>query len=119
MSSVHEKIPWPLFVHYAASKGGVKLMTETLAMEYAPKGIRVNNIGPGAINTPINAEKFADPKKRADVESMIPMGYIGKPEEIAAVATWLASSEASYVTGITLFADGGMTLYPSFQAGRG
>jgi glucose 1-dehydrogenase len=119
MSSVHEKIPWPLFVHYAASKGGMKLMTETLALEYAPKGIRVNNIGPGAINTPINAEKFADPEQRADVESMIPMGYIGEPEEIAAVAEWLASSEASYVTGITLFADGGMTQYPSFQAGRG
>ncbi|MFJ7982691.1 glucose 1-dehydrogenase [Lysinibacillus xylanilyticus] len=119
MSSVHEKIPWPLFVHYAASKGGIKLMTETLALEYAPKGIRVNNIGPGAINTPINAEKFADPAKRADVESMVPMGYIGKPEEIAAVAVWLASSQASYVTGITLFADGGMTLYPEFQAGRG
>ncbi|WP_274306970.1 glucose 1-dehydrogenase [Solibacillus daqui] len=119
MSSVHEKIPWPLFVHYAASKGGIKLMTETLALEYAPKGIRVNNIGPGAINTPINAEKFADPAKRADVESMVPMGYIGKPEEIAAVAAWLSSSQASYVTGITLFADGGMTLYPEFQAGRG
>lgn len=119
MSSVHEQIPWPLFVHYAASKGGIKLMTQTLAMEYAPKGIRVNNIGPGAINTPINAEKFADPKQRADVESMIPMGYIGKPEEIANVAAWLASSQASYVTGVTLFADGGMTLYPSFQAGRG
>jgi glucose 1-dehydrogenase len=119
MSSVHEKIPWPLFVHYAASKGGMKLMTETLALEYAPNGIRVNNIGPGAINTPINAEKFADPEQRADVESMIPMGYIGEPEEIAAVAAWLASSEASYVTGITLFADGGMTQYPSFQAGRG
>ncbi|HDR4901517.1 TPA: SDR family oxidoreductase [Bacillus cereus] len=119
MSSVHERIPWPLFVHYAASKGGIKLMTETLALEYAPKGIRVNNIGPGAINTPINAEKFADPEKRADVESMVPMGYIGQPEEIAAVAAWLASSQASYVTGITLFADGGMTLYPSFQAGRG
>ncbi|KOS64389.1 SDR family oxidoreductase [Lysinibacillus agricola] len=119
MSSVHEKIPWPLFVHYAASKGGIKLMTETLALEYAPKGIRVNNIGPGAINTPINAEKFADPAKRADVESMVPMGYIGKPEEIAAVAVWLASSQASYVTGTTLFADGGMTLYPEFQAGRG
>jgi glucose 1-dehydrogenase len=79
MSSVHEVIPWPLFAHYAASKGGVKLLTETLALEYAPKGIRVNNIGPGAINTPINAEKFADPKQKADVESMIPMGYIGKP----------------------------------------
>ncbi|MFJ7916910.1 MULTISPECIES: glucose 1-dehydrogenase [unclassified Lysinibacillus] len=119
MSSVHEVIPWPLFVHYAASKGGIKLMTQTLALEFAPKGIRVNNIGPGAINTPINAEKFADPEKRADVESMVPMGYIGKPEEIAATAAWLASSQASYVTGITLFADGGMTLYPSFQAGRG
>ncbi|RYL94360.1 glucose 1-dehydrogenase [Sporolactobacillus sp. THM7-4] len=119
MSSVHERIPWPLFVHYAASKGGVKLLTQTLAMEYAPKGIRVNAIGPGAINTPINAKKFSDPETRKDVESMIPMGYIGKPEEIANVAAWLASSESSYVTGITLFADGGMTLYPSFQAGRG
>ena len=119
MSSVHEKIPWPLFVHYAASKGGMKLMTETLALEYAPKGIRVNNIGPGAINTPINAEKFADPEQRADVESMIPMGYIGEPEESAAVAAWLASSEESYVKGITLLADSGMTQYPSFQAGRG
>jgi glucose 1-dehydrogenase len=119
MSSVHEMIPWPLFVHYAASKGGIKLMTETLALEYAPKGIRVNNIGPGAIDTPINAEKFSDPELRKDVESMIPMGYIGRPEEIAAVAAWLASSESSYVTGITLFADGGMTKYPEFQAGRG
>ncbi|MGP7819613.1 SDR family oxidoreductase [Niallia sp. 01092] len=119
MSSVHEKIPWPTFVHYAASKGGIKMLTETLALEYAPKGIRVNGIGPGAINTPINAEKFADPKKRKDVESMIPLGYIGEPEEIAAVAAWLASTESSYVTGITLFADGGMTKYPSFQAGRG
>ncbi|WP_427125840.1 glucose 1-dehydrogenase [Priestia megaterium] len=119
MSSVHEMIPWPLFVHYAASKGGMKLMAETLALEYAPKGIRVNSIGPGAIDTPINAEKFADPEQRADVESMIPMGYIGNPEEIASVAAFLASSQASYVTGITLFADGGMTKYPSFQAGRG
>ncbi|MTT32715.1 glucose 1-dehydrogenase [Terrilactibacillus sp. BCM23-1] len=119
MSSVHQQIPWPLFVHYASSKGGVKLLTQTLAMEYAPKGIRVNAIGPGAIDTPINAEKFKDPKVKADVESMIPMGKIGEPEEISNVAAWLASKEASYVTGITLFADGGMTLYPSFQAGRG
>jgi len=119
MSSVHEMIPWPLFVHYAASKGGIKLMTETLALEYAPKGIRVNNIGPGAMYTPINAEKFDDPEQRADVESMTTMGYIGKPEEVASVAAFLASKEASYVTGITLFADGGMTKYPSFQAGRG
>lgn len=119
MSSVHEMIPWPTFVHYAASKGGMKLMTETLALEYAPKKIRVNSIGPGAMNTPINAEKFSDPKQRADVESMIPMGYIGKPEEVAAAAVWLASSESSYVTGHTLFVDGGMTQYPAFMAGRG
>ncbi|MCI2253997.1 glucose-1-dehydrogenase [Domibacillus sp. PGB-M46] len=119
MSSVHEVIPWPHFVHYAASKGGVNMLTQTLALEYAPKGIRVNSIGPGAIDTPINAEKFSDPKAKADVESLIPMGYIGKPEEIAAAAAWLASSESSYVTGITLFADGGMTKYPGFQAGRG
>ncbi|MFT9848800.1 SDR family oxidoreductase [Aneurinibacillus sp. REN35] len=119
MSSVHEMIPWPHFVHYAASKGGMKLMTETLALEYAPKRIRINNIGPGAINTPINAEKFEDPELRQGVIDMIPMGYIGEPEEIAAVAAWLASSEASYVTGITLFADGGMTKYPSFAGGKG
>lgn len=119
MSSVHEMIPWPTFVHYAASKGGMKLMTETLALEYAPKKIRVNNIGPGAMNTPINAEKFADPEQRADVESMIPMGYIGKPEEVASAAVWLASTESSYVTGHTLFVDGGMTKYPAFMAGRG
>ncbi len=119
MSSVHEMIPWPTFVHYAASKGGIKLMTETLALEYAPKGIRVNNIGPGAMNTPINAEKFEDPKQRKEVEKMIPMGYIGKPEEVANVAAWLASEQASYVTGITLFVDGGMTKYPAFMGGRG
>ncbi|WP_010290945.1 SDR family oxidoreductase [Kurthia massiliensis] len=119
MSSVHEMIPWPLFVHYAASKGGIKLMTETLALEYAPKGIRVNNIGPGAIDTPINAEKFADPAQRADVESMIPMGWIGEPEDVANCAAFLASEQARYVTGITLFVDGAMTKYSDFQAGRG
>lgn len=118
-SSVHEQIPWPTFAHYAASKGGVKLFTETIAMEYAAKKIRVNSIGPGAINTPINAEKFADPEKLATTTSMIPMARIGKPEEVAAAVAWLASDESSYVTGITLFVDGGMTLYPSFQGGRG
>jgi glucose 1-dehydrogenase len=119
MSSVHEQIPWPHFVHYAASKGGVKLMSETLALEYAPKGIRVNNICPGAINTPINEEKFNDPEAKQQVLDLIPMGYIGKPEEVAACAVWLASKESSYVTGLSLFVDGGMTQYPGFQAGRG
>ena len=119
MSSVHDRIPWPHFAHYAASKGGVKMLSETLALEYAPKGIRVNTISPGAIDTPINAEKFEDPKAKQEVLDLIPMGYIGKPEEIAACAVWLASSESSYVTGLTLYADGGMTKYPGFQAGKG
>ncbi|CAH0347173.1 glucose-1-dehydrogenase [Bacillus sp. CECT 9360] len=119
MSSVHDRIPWPHFAHYAASKGGVKMLTETLALEYAPHGIRVNNISPGAIDTPINAEKFNDPVAKKEVEALIPMGYIGKPEEIAACAAWLGSSESSYVTGLTLYADGGMTKYPGFQAGKG
>lgn len=119
MSSVHEQIPWPTFAHYAASKGGVKLFTETVAMEYAPDHIRINSIGPGAIKTPINAEKFEDPKQKEILENMIPMARVGQPKEIAAAAAWLASEESSYVTGITLFVDGGMTLYPSFQGGKG
>lgn len=71
------------------------------------------------INTPINAKKFADPEQKATTTSMIPMGRIGDPEEVAAAAAWLASDESSYITGITMFVDGGMTLYPSFQGGRG
>ncbi|WP_035051722.1 glucose-1-dehydrogenase [Carnobacterium pleistocenium] len=119
MSSVHERIPWPTFAHYSASKGGVKLFNETIALEYAHKGIRVNSIAPGAINTPINAEKFEDEEQKAATLKMIPLDYIGKPEEVAAAAAWLASDESSYVTGITLFVDGGMTLYPSFEKGEG
>lgn len=119
MSSVHEQIPWPNFASYAAAKGGVKLFTQTTAMEYAQRNIRINAIGPGAINTPINAKKFADPKQLAQTTAMIPMHRIGKPKEVAAAAAWLASDESSYVTGITLFVDGGMTLYPAFQGGKG
>lgn len=119
MSSVHEQIPWPTFAHYAASKGGVKLFTQTVAMEYAARNIRVNSIGPGAINTPINAKKFEDPEQLETTRSMVPMARIGEPSEVAAAAAWLASDESSYVTGITLFVDGGMTLYPSFQGGNG
>lgn len=119
MSSVHEKIPWPTFAHYAASKGGVELFTKTIALEYADRGIRANCIGPGAINTPINKEKFADPEQYEATVSMVPMGRIGEPEDVASAAAWLASDEARYVTGITLFVDGGMTLYPSFQYGEG
>lgn len=119
MSSVHEKVPWPTFAHYAASKGGVKLFSESIAMEYAQQGIRVNYIGPGAINTPINAKKFEDKEQLETTTSMVPMQRIGDPSEVAAAAAWLASKESSYVTGITLFVDGGMTLYPAFQGGRG
>lgn len=119
MSSVHEQIPWPTFAHYAASKGGVKLFTQTIAMEYAARNIRVNAIGPGAINTPINAKKFADPEQLANTTKMVPMQRIGDPSEVAAAAAWLASNQSSYVTGITMFVDGGMTLYPAFQGGQG
>ncbi|MFT8337645.1 glucose-1-dehydrogenase [Schleiferilactobacillus harbinensis] len=119
MSSVHEQIPWPTFASYAAAKGGVKLFTQTIAMEYAKDGIRVNGIGPGAINTPINADKFADKAQYDQTVAMVPMNRIGKPEEVAAGAAWLASAESSYVTGITLFIDGGMTLYPAFKDGQG
>jgi glucose 1-dehydrogenase len=119
ITSVHEQIPWPTFASYAAAKGAVKLFTQTIAMEYAKQGIRVNAIGPGAIETPINAEKFADKAQYDQTVSMVPMNRIGKPEDVSAGAAWLASSESSYVTGITLFIDGGMTLYPAFKDGQG
>lgn len=119
MSSVHEKVPWPTFAHYTASKGGVKLFSETIALEYAHLGIRVNCIAPGAIETPINAEKFADPKARAKTEALIPLGSIGTVDQIADAAAWLASDQSSYVTGQSLFVDGGMSLYPSFERGDG
>ena len=119
LSSVHEVIPWPHFADYAASKAGVGMLTKTLALEYADRGIRVNAIGPGAINTPINAKKLADPEQRAATERLIPMGYVGDPDDVAAAAAWLASQQAKYVTGVTLFVDGGMTLYPGFQYGEG
>lgn len=86
MSSVHEQIPWPTFAHYCASKGGIKLFTQTVAMEYAKYGIRVNAVGPGAINTPINAKKFSAPVQCEETTSMVPMKRIGKPEEVAVSA---------------------------------
>lgn len=113
ISSVHEIIPRPTYVHYAASKGGVKLLTSTLAREYASRGIRVNSIGPGGIETPINEESLSNPEQKEKDEKKIPLGYIGSPKEIANVAAWLASNESSYVTGTTIYADGGLLLYPS------
>ncbi len=114
MSSVHEFIPWPGFAHYCASKGGMKLLMETAARELAPHKIRLVNIAPGAIVTPINKFVLDDPEQKHAVESEIPMGRMGNPEEIAAAVAWAASDEASYVTGTTIIVDGGMSLYPKF-----
>ena len=97
----------------------MKLFSETIALEYAHLGIRVTCIAPGAIETPINAEKFEDPEARAQTERMIPLHRIGTLEQVAAAAVWLASDESSYVTGTSLFVDGGMALYPSFERGDG
>jgi glucose 1-dehydrogenase len=114
ISSVHEQIPWERFGHYCASKGGMKLWAQTIAKELAPHRIRVVNVAPGAIDTPINKDVLEDDVKRRAVEAEIPLGRFGKPEEIAAAVAWLASGEAEYVTGTTLFVDGAMTAYPGF-----
>jgi len=114
-SSVHEIIPKPKYVPYSISKGGLENMTKTLALEYADRGIRVNAVGPGAIVTPINNAWIDKPKERAEVESHIPMGRAGTSEEIAAVFAFLASNDSSYITGQTIFACGGLTLYPEFR----
>jgi glucose 1-dehydrogenase len=114
-SSVHEIIPKPGFIAYSISKGGLGNLTRTLALEYADRGIRVNAVAPGAILTDINAAWKDDPSARANVESHIPMGRAGTPEEIAAVFAFLASNDASYVTGQTLFACGGVSLFNDFK----
>jgi glucose 1-dehydrogenase len=113
-SSVHEIIPKPGFVSYSMSKGGLENLTKTLALEYADQKIRVNAIAPGAILTRINSWR-KDPKKKTQVEDHIPMKRAGNPEEIASVFVFLASEQASYITGQTIFVDGGLTLFPSFQ----
>jgi glucose 1-dehydrogenase len=115
VSSVHQVIPKPRFVGYSVSKGGMQNLTHTLALEYAGRGIRVNGIGPGATVTPINRSWIDDPVKRAAVESHIPMRRAGDAEEMAAVTAFLCSDDAAYITGQTLFVDGGLTLYPSFE----
>jgi len=115
VSSVHQIIPKPRFLSYSVSKGGMQNLTRSLALEYAGRGIRVNGIGPGATITPINRAWVDDPDKRAMVESHIPMGRAGTSEEMAAVTAFLCSDEAAYITGQTLFVDGGLTLYPDFR----
>ncbi|MGY1693687.1 glucose 1-dehydrogenase [Geodermatophilus sp. SYSU D00814] len=115
VSSVHQVIPKPRFVGYSVSKGGMQNLTRTLALEYAGRGIRVNGIGPGATVTPINRSWIDDPVKKQMVESHIPMRRAGGAEEMAAATAFLCSDEAAYITGQTLFVDGGLTLYPSFE----
>jgi glucose 1-dehydrogenase len=117
MSSVHQEIPWGGHANYAASKGGVKLLMETLAQELAPKKIRVNAIAPGAIRTPINTSAWATPQAYAELMKLVPYDRIGEPEDIAQAAVWLASDLADYVVGATLFVDGGMTMFPGFATG--
>ena len=117
MSSVHEVIPWAGHVNYAASKGGMKLFMQSIAQELAPHRIRVNSIGPGAIQTPINRAAWETPQALEALLRLIPYGRIGQPEDIGRVVAWLASDDADYIHGQTLFVDGGMTLYPEFARG--
>src|SRR5215210_6523950 len=114
VSSVHQLIPKPGYLGYSASKGGMQNLTRTLALEYAGQGIRVNGIGPGATVTPINRAWIDDPVKRAAVEEHIPMMRAGTADEMGALAAFLSSDDATYITGQTIFVDGGLTLYPSF-----
>ena len=114
-SSVHEIIPKPKYLSYSISKGGMENLTKSLALEYAGSGIRVNAVGPGAVVTPINKAWIDNPQARMDVESHIPMSRAARPEEIASVFAFLASNESSYITGQTIFACGGLTLYPEFR----
>lgn len=115
VSSVHQMIPKPRFLAYSVSKGGMMNLTRTLALEYAGRKIRVNGIGPGATITPINRAWVDDPEKAGEVLQHIPMNRAGTAEEMAAVTAFLCSEEAAYITGQTLFVDGGLTLYPDFR----
>ncbi len=115
MSSVHEVIPWAGHANYAASKGGVMLMMKTIAQEFAPKKIRINSIAPGAIATPINHDAWDTQAHLQELLKLIPQKRVGKVEDIGKAAVWLASDDADYVNGTTLFVDGGMTLYPGFE----
>ncbi len=117
MSSVHQQIPWAGHANYAASKGGIMLLMKSVAQEVAPHFIRVNSIAPGAVRTPINTEAWSTPHAYSDLMTLVPYKRIGEPDDIAQAAVWLASEASDYVTGATLFVDGGMTLYPGFATG--
>lgn len=116
-SSVHQQIPWGGHANYAAAKGGLKLLMETMAQELASEKIRVNAIAPGAIKTPINAAAWETEEAKQKLLKLIPYGRLGEPADVARAAVWLASDDSDYVVGTTLFVDGGMVLYPSFRQG--
>jgi glucose 1-dehydrogenase len=118
-SSVHQIIPWARHANYAASKGGVKLLAQSLAQEVAEHRIRVNVVAPGAIRTPINRSAWADERSLGDLLKLIPYRRIGEPDDVAKTIAWLASDESDYITGATLVIDGGMQLYPGFGEGGG
>ena len=109
ISSVHEELPFPHFASYCASKGGVKMLTRNLSIELAPLGITINSIAPGAIETPINTKLLNDPVKLGALLENIPLKRLGKPEDVASMAVFLASDESNYATGTTFFVDGGLT----------
>ncbi len=117
MSSVHQVIAWAGHVNYAASKGGINMLMQSMAQELAPHFIRVNSIAPGAIRTPINTAAWNTPEAYASLMTLVPYKRIGEPDDIAQAAVWLASEASDYVTGTTMFVDGGMTLYPGFATG--
>lgn len=117
ISSVHEAIPWACHANYAASKGGVMMLMRSVAQEVAPNRIRVNGIAPGAIRTPLNRQAWSDPEAYDRLMQLVPYNRIGQPEDIGRAALWLASDASDYMTGATLFVDGGMMLYPGFASG--
>lgn len=114
ISSVHEIIPWAGHANYAASKGGIKLLMQSIAQELAPYKVRANSIAPGAIKTPINRDAWETPEAEAKLLELIPYKRVGDPADIGQAAVWLASDASDYVNGTTLIVDGGMTLYPGF-----
>ncbi len=117
MSSVHQEIPWAGHANYAASKGGIMQMMRSLAQEVAPLAIRVNGVAPGAVRTPINRAAWQTDKAYENLMTLVPYKRIGEPDDIAQAVAWLVSDAADYVTGATLFIDGGMTLFPGFATG--
>ncbi len=116
-SSVHQTIPWAKHANYSSSKGGIMMLMKTIAQELAPHKVRVNSIAPGAIKTDINQDAWKDPEEEKQLKQLIPYNRVGATKDISPVAVWLASDDADYITGTTIYVDGGMLLYPGFRTG--